>query len=77
MKMPKARVFGVIAFAALVVYIIRINSKPSIQEFEFVGTTMGTVPYSVKIISNISVEFKSDIDSVLIAFNNSFSESGM
>ena len=73
MKMPKARVFGVIAFAALVVYIIRINSKPSIQEFEFVGTTMGTVPYSVKIISNISVEFKSDIDSVLIAFNNSLS----
>ena len=72
-KMPKARVFGIILFAVLVVYLIRINSTPDKQELEFLGSTMGTVPYSVKVISAASVELKSSIDSVLVAFNQSLS----
>ncbi len=67
------RVIGALIIAVAFIYFIRLsNSDEPIQE-EFTGQTMGTIPYSVKVISVEHLPMGFGIDSVLKAFNQSLS----
>ena len=50
-------------------FLIRKNTK----EYEISGQTMGTIQYNIKYISEEKKIFKSDVDSLLVEFNNIFS----
>ncbi len=71
---PRAiRVIGVLLFAVAFVYFIRISNKDEPNQQEFTGQTMGTIPYTVKVISAETLPIGFGIDSVLKAFNQSLS----
>lgn len=71
---PRAiRVIGVLLFAVAFVYFIRISNQDESKQQEFTGQTMGTIAYSVKIVSTESLPIGFGIDSVLKAFNQSLS----
>jgi thiamine biosynthesis lipoprotein len=44
-----------------------------IQRFEITGTTMGSIPYRVIYYDSSAVVLKTDVDSLLVAFNDVFS----
>ncbi len=70
--MNRFRVFGVLVFAILFILMIRyFGSWENTAEYEFRGTTMGTVSYSVKVLSSEATDLKAAIDSILVAFNQS------
>ncbi|MDW3196327.1 MAG: FAD:protein FMN transferase [Cytophagales bacterium] len=67
------RVIGVLLFAIAFVYFIRLSNSDEPTQQEFTGQTMGTIPYTVKVISKESLPISYGIDSVLKAFNQSLS----
>lgn len=67
------RVTGVLLFAIAFIYFIRLSNRDERRKQEFTGQTMGTIPYSVKIITAEPLPIGFGIDSVLKAFNQSLS----
>lgn len=67
------RVIGVLLFAVAFVYFIRISNEDEPNQQEFTGQTMGTISYTVKVISAETLPLGFGIDSVLKAFNQSLS----
>jgi FAD:protein FMN transferase len=49
------------------------KTEPGFQFVEITGTTMGTIPYHIKYQNNEQINYKSEIDSILILFNKSLS----
>ena len=68
-----SRVIGVLLFAIALVYFIRLSNQDEPKQQAFTGLTMGTIPYTVKVIATASMPIGSGIDSVLKAFNQSLS----
>lgn len=67
------RVFAALFIAVAIVYFIRLSNRDEPKLFEFTGQTMGTIPYSVKVIWNEELPLGFGIDSVLKALNQSLS----
>ena len=59
----------VFVLASIIFFLTRKNSN----EFEITGTTMGSIQYTVKYISDEKKILKNEIDSILIQFNRIFS----
>ena len=66
----------ILLITSVVIYFLRIYNLerlPKQQQLEFRGQTMGTIPYSVKMLWSESLPLGYGIDSVLKAFNQSLS----
>lgn len=66
------------SFFIFIVLIVLLIWKTSDQQgpselVHLQGTTMGPIPYSIKYLEGSGTSFQSEIDSLLIAFNNSLS----
>lgn len=72
---PRKRVLRVILFclAILVLYKVFDNNEHKLESVQVTGQTMGTVPYNVKYRMFNPVNYKTSIDSLLRAFNQSLS----
>ncbi|MFT4738202.1 MAG: thiamine biosynthesis lipoprotein [Cyclobacteriaceae bacterium] len=66
------RIFFFLAAILLMVKVIR-NKDAAIITNEISGQTMGTIPYSIKYKTDGAVDFKDNVDSLLLAFNQSLS----
>lgn len=71
--MKKKRIFPIAIIAMLYLFWRIIFSPPEKSTIHLQGTTMGPIPYSVKYIDKQNRSFQAEVDSLLIAFNNSLS----
>jgi thiamine biosynthesis lipoprotein len=67
-----SRLFFFFAAILLLVKIIRDREKEMVLN-QITGQTMGTIPYNIKYLTLGEKDFKSSVDSLLVAFNQSLS----
>ncbi len=72
--MKKNRIYPLAVMAALyLIWRIAFFTAPESELIHLQGTTMGTISYSIKYIDKENRAFQKEIDSILVAFNNSLS----
>jgi len=68
----KSRIYPVVLI--LVVYLVwQYRQSNALQQVKLSGTTMGTIAYHITYLDNGTRNFKTEIDSILIDFNQSLS----
>lgn len=68
------RVAGALILGILMILLVRwFNQQDKPTMMTLGGTTMGPIPYTIKYLHPEHVSYQSEVDSLLIAFNNSLS----
>lgn len=71
--MQKRRILLVVLAVGVLVIYRQLNPITTLVLQHVTGTTMGTIPYSIKYIAPQEDYYKKEIDSILVAFNQSLS----
>lgn len=68
------RVAGALILGVLIILVVRFTNQPSnLSMVTLGGTTMGPIPYTIKYLHPENTSYQTEVDSLLIAFNNSLS----
>ncbi|MEQ9300334.1 MAG: FAD:protein FMN transferase [Cyclobacteriaceae bacterium] len=69
-----SRVAGALILGVLIILVVRFTNQPSnLTMVTLGGTTMGPIPYTIKYLHAENTSYQTEVDSLLIAFNNSLS----
>lgn len=71
--MQKRRILIIVLAVGILILFRQINPVETLVLQHVTGTTMGTIPYSIKYLAPEENYYKSEIDSILIGFNLSLS----
>lgn len=72
-KMQKRRILIIVLAVGILILFRQLNPIQTLVLQHVTGTTMGTIPYSIKYLATEENYYKSEVDSILIAFNQSLS----
>ena len=71
--MQKRRILIIVLAVGILIVFRKLNPMESPVLQHVTGTTMGSIPYSIKYMASEDAFFKKEIDSILVAFNQSLS----
>ncbi|MEO9965680.1 MAG: FAD:protein FMN transferase [Reichenbachiella sp.] len=71
--MQKRRILLIVLAVGVLIVFRQLNPMESKVMHHLTGTTMGTIPYSIKYMAPEQSMYKTEVDSILVAFNQSLS----
>lgn len=71
--MQKRRILIIVLAVGILILYRQLNPVETQVQQHVMGTTMGTIPYSIKYLAPEEDYFKKEVDSILVAFNQSLS----
>ena len=71
--MQKRRIFTVVLAVSILIIWYNLRKAQSDTLIHLTGVTMGTIPYSIKYMDDEDANYQSEVDSILLAFNQSLS----